>query len=301
MDEQLRLYLAQRATLLTSDDAGLALLKRHDRSLLSSLANGGLAGPLGSREGANTALLEALDEDLHAATLVLEARARIWPGELGRVQSLLVGEPDKETAAWWLAAHYSALPFPESFPQAWSAQVLAAPALLRRESSERLPELWLDWARAIRGEQPVLPVIRALWQASQGLGWETWLAPLLAGADREGVVTTVNWLAGKADDETLVRMMGLSCHSHFLPWLASMRHDARLAKPALREILWLTGRQNQCLHDRQCWGEALSPGLWPVLFRQLPLGFRSRLWPLCGFSIQGATASLQGGQWCAGN
>lgn len=302
MDEELELYLAQRRALLQSDDADLASLKRHDRQLLAAMEEGRLCSPMTHRDGADDALLQALEGDFNTAVLILEARARLWLGELERVQALLIAQAGThDQAAWWLAAHYPKLVCPGAFPVEGRSEFWATQALWRRGREMSVPEPWRGWIRGVSGKGELLPVVQVLWETADSGAWEPWLAPLLAAADQDDAAQAVNWLASRLDDRSLVRVMGLSCQSRFLPWLASMRHDSELAEAALREVRWLGGDCKQRHEGRQCWGEPLSLEIWPSLFRRLPLGFRDRLWHWCGGWTRGAASSLQGGSWCAGN
>ncbi len=301
MNQQLNLHLSQRATLLASDDATLAQLKSHDRKLLAAMELGRLDSPLAQKVLADDDLFQALDADFHGALLMLEARARLWPGELLRVQHRLVARAEDNSAAWWLAAHYSSLPCPYVFPDSWCAQVWAARALHTRGRASMLAEPWQSWALALDGEAALLPVVQSLWEVSDGEQWEPWLAPLQVVADQKQSAAVVNWLAARGDDKLVIQLMGLSCQSRFLPWLANMRHDEALAEAALRELRWLTGGHNRRHEGHQCWGEPLTPEAWAGLFRRLPLSFRGRLWHWCGQTVQGAATSLQGGEWCAGS
>jgi len=301
MDDELTLYLTQRATLLESDDADLAQLKQHDRKLLAALDQGTLDSPLAQREGADEVLLQVLESDIPRNTLLLEARAKIWPGELSRVQQLMLSRGTHTGATWWLAAHYSWLLCPEGFPEEWQHQVWAAQALCRRGQVDLAPEPWRDWIQAMQGQVPVQEVASTLWEVSEGELWEQWLSPLLAVADPDTVSALINWLATRVDDQVLIQMMGRSCQSRFLPWLASIRHNDDLKEAALREVRWLTGGQKQRHQGYQCWGEPLCEEVWPQLFQRVPLGFRDRLWHWCAGAVQGAPTSLQGGQWCAGS
>ena len=52
MEDELVLYLSQRAELITSDDADLAQLRKQDRRLLSAMDRGALDSPLAQRDGA---------------------------------------------------------------------------------------------------------------------------------------------------------------------------------------------------------------------------------------------------------
>lgn len=301
MENDLTMHLAQRQLLLTSDEADLAQLKRHDRELLAAMEQGLLTAPLALEEVSDEAIFEALAEDFEGTVLMLEARARLWPGELLRIQNCLIGNEAGETAAWWLAAHYPALPCPSGFPEPWVSQSWAARALRRRGQEEALPEPWRIWAKAMAGEGEVQPAAEALWALSEGRDWEPWLAPLIAVADNKPAVMLINWLMARVDDQVIIKMMGLSGQSRFLPWLASMQQNAELANTATRELQWLTGGQESHYDGRQCWGREISEEIWPQLFRSVPLGFRGRLWHWCGDRVEGAANSLQGGRWCAGN
>ena len=301
MEDELALYLSQRAELITSDDADLGQLRKQDRKLLSAMDRGTLDSPLARREGANEALLQALEMDPEQNALWLEARDRIWPGELGRVQQLLIAQDGDRGAAWWLAAHYPDLPCPEDFPSAWFSQVWAARALYRRETVDRLPEPWTLWARAQSGELTAKEAAIGLWEAGEGTLWEHWLPRLLVVSDSDGASALINGLASYLTDEELIQLMGMSCQSRFLPWLASFRHDEQLKEVALREVRWLTGDQQKRQQHRQCWGEAVSEAPWQQLFQSLPLGFRGRLWHWCADAVEGAANSLQGGRWCGGS
>ncbi|MEQ6886948.1 hypothetical protein [Salicola sp. Rm-C-2C1-2] len=301
MDDELALYLSQRAELIISDDADLGQLRKQDRRLLSAMDRGALESPLSQREGADEALLEALETDPEQNALLLEARDRIWPGELARVQQLLIAQEGDRGAAWWLAAHYSHLPCPEDFPSAWFAQVWAARALYRRGKIKELPEPWSLWAGAQSGAVSVKETAIALWEAGDGALWEDWLPRLLVASDSDGASALVNGLAPYLTDEELIQLMGMSCQSRFLPWLASFRHDEELKEVALREVRWLSGDQQKRHQGRQCWGEDVSEAPWQQLFQSVPLGFRGRLWHWCADAVEGAANSLQGGRWCAGN
>ncbi|MCH8500241.1 MAG: hypothetical protein LAT63_17370 [Marinobacter sp.] len=301
MDDTLDLYLAQRNTLLADDSATLAQLKAHDRQLLSALDQGQLMLPLAARQVSDEDLFAALDDDLDAALLLVEARARLWPGELMRIQHRLVARAEDSRAAWWLAAHYATLPCPFLFPEQWDAQLWAARALQRRNRESMLPEPWREWALVMGGQRPIQPVVEALWAEGDGQPWESWLAPLLTLVDGKEASALVNWLANHLDDTDLIRVMGLSCQGRFLPWLANMRHNESLADAALREVRWLTGGQSNRFDGQQVWGEHLSQDVCAQLFRRLPLGFRGRLWHWCGGAVQGAATSLQGGEWCLGS
>lgn len=309
MDEDLALYLEQRAILLASDEGDLVSLKRHDRKLLAAMDQCVFISPLTQRQGTDVdqALVEALRTDFDHAVVILEARARLWSGELNRIQALLVPNTDTHRAAWWLAAHYPALEFPQAFPEDWQSQVWAALAILRRGRGDLLPEPWLSWAKVcegkkgFEGKEDVLAVARLLWQASAEEEWEQWLAPLLATSGQDSSARLINWLAGQAEDKTVVRAMGLSCQSRFMPWLASMRHDPKLTDAVLHEIRWLSGDQQQRHEGLQCWGEPLTPEIWRTLFTKVPLSLRGRLWHWCRASTEGAATSLQGGIWCAGS
>lgn len=301
MDEELTLYLSQRAELIASDDADLGQLRQQDRKLLSAMDRGALDSTLTQPVGADEALVEALEADPEQNALLLEARDRVWPGELKRVQELLVEREGDREAAWWLAAHYSELSCPDEFPTQWSAQVWAARALYRRGRIEGLPEPWSLWVRARQGSASAKDVAIRLWETSEGNLWEQWLPPLLVASDAEAVSALVNGLAPHVTDEVLIQVMGMSCQSRFLPWLASIRHDEELKELALREVRWLTGDQQKRHQHRQCWGEEISEAPWQQLFQSLPLGFRGRLWHWCADAVEGAANSLQGGQWCAGS
>lgn len=301
MEDELALYLSQRAELITSDDADLGQLRKQDRRLLSAMDRGALDSPLAHREGADEALLEALEADPEQNALLLEARDRIWPGELARVQQLLIAQEGDRGAAWWLAAHYARLPCPEDFPSAWFSQLWAARALSRRGRIEELSEPWSLWVGAQSGEVSVREAAIALCEAGDGAFWEHWLPCLLVASDSDGASSLVNGLAPYLTDEELIQLMGMSCQSRFLPWLASFRHDEALKEVALREVRWLTGDQQKRHQGRQCWGEDVSEAPWQQLFQSLPLGFRGRLWHWCADAVEGAANSLQGGRWCAGN
>lgn len=300
MDDELAVHLAQRVVLLASDDASLGQLKAHDRKLLAAMERHAFASPIAQREGADAALLAGLETDFENALLIVEARARLWPGELGRVQQMLLASQGGRNAAWWLAAHYPALPCPTDFPGDGKGQVWASRALWRRNMADLLPAPWHAWTQALDGKIAVIAVAQALWLASGPATWQEWLAPLLTVADQDATAELVNWLATQTEDAIVIQVMGLSCQSRFLPWLASMRHNADLADMALREVRWLTGPQQQRHGGLQCWGEPLCADAWPMLFKSLPLGYRQRLWPWCDRNIEGAATSLQGGQWCAG-
>lgn len=303
MDERLTLWLDQRATLLASDESDLASLKRHDRQLLGAMEQRVFKSPLTQQQGAGSdqACIEELLSDFGRRVVILEARARLWPGELGRIQGLLVVNTEAHYAAWWLAAHYPALEFPQVFPDGWQSQVWAACALLRRGRGDLLPDPWSSWAALFSGKGTALAVTRRLWAASDGQAWEQWLAPLMLMQGPDNAADLINWLAGHADDGEVIRAMGLSCQGRFLPWLASMRHDSKYTEAALREIRWLVGDQQQRHEGRQCWGEPLQHDVWGKLFRAVPLSFRDRLWHGCRPSTEGSAGSLQGGRWCAGN
>ena len=301
MDDELALYLSQRAELISSDDADLGQLRKQDRRLLSAMDRGALESPLAQRDGADEALLETLEADPEQNALLLEARDRIWPGELARVQKQLIAQEGDRCAAWWLAAHYAHLPCPEGFPMAWFSQVWAARALYRRGKIEELPEPWSLWAGAQAGQVAVKETAIALWEAGDGMLWEHWLPRLLVASDSDDASALVNALSPHLTDGELIQLMGMSCQSRFLPWLASFRHDEDLKEVALREVRWLTGDQQKRHQGRQCWGEDVSEAPWQQLFQTLPLGFRGRLWHWCADAVEGAANSLQGGQWCTGN
>lgn len=301
MEDELALYLSQRAELITSDDADLGQLRKQDRRLLSAMDRGQLESPLAQREGADEALLEALETDPEQNALLLEARDRIWPGELARVQKQLIAQDGDRGAAWWLAAHYARLPCPEDFPSTWFSRVWAARALYRRGKVEALPEPWSLWVGAQSGKVTAKEAAIALWEAGDGALWEHWLPRLLVASDPDGASALVNGLAPYLTDEELIQLMGMSCQSRFLPWLASFRHDEELKEVALREVRWLSGDQQKRHQGRQCWGEDVSQAPWQQLFQSLPLGLRGRLWHWCGDAVEGAANSLQGGRWCAGN
>lgn len=303
MDEELGLYFSQRTVLLTSDSTGLGQLKSHDRRLLTTMASGILQSSFAQKAGADNDLLEALDAELHTAILLVEARARLWPGELSRIQALLLEMNGAShcSAAWWLAAHYPGLSCPSAFPDHWQNQVWAAQALRRRDMDAVLPEPWLSWSEALREGRSILPAAQALWQAADDTDCRQWLAPLLVVADYDTSTRLINWLAPRTDELLLIKLMGISCQSRFLPWLADMQQNPDLRDAALREVRWLTGDQKLSHLGYQCWGEPLSATVWPRLFRSLPLGFRNRLWHWCWTSIEGAASSFQGGLWCAGN
>lgn len=304
MDVPLRRHLSQRALLLGSDEADLGLLKRHDRSLLVAMERSGQTSTLLQQAGAEQVLMAALKEDLIGAVVILEARARLWPGELRRIQALLLSAPDAAGAAWWLAAHYPALCCPTVFPKPWQDQFWAAQAMRRRGMAASLPEPWFGWAQVLgssggTGLALALPVVKALWHASER-DWKPWLAPLLTITDQNAAVGLVNWLARHLEDRSVIEVMGLSCQSCFLPWLESVGEDPDLAEAARREVQWLTANNRQRHDGRQCWGAPMTPKHFYWLFQRLPLGFRGRLWPWCNDAIQGAANSLQGGAWCAG-
>lgn len=301
MNEQLNLHLLQRATLLASDDATLAQLKNHDRKLLAIMDQGKLDSPIAHKVLMDEDLFQALDADFDGSLLMLEARARLWPGELLRAQHRLVTWEEGNSVAWWLAAHYSSLPCPYVFPESWNAQVWAARALHKRGRASILAEPWHSWALALDGAAALLPVVQSLWERADGEKCESWLAPLMVVADQTQSAAVINWLASRGGDTLVIQLMGWSCQSRFLPWLASMRHDKVLAEPAIRELRWLTGGHNNRYADHQCWGEPLTPEVWAGLFRRLPLSFRGRVWHWCGQAVQGAATSLQGGEWCVGN
>lgn len=303
MDDELALYLDQRAELIASDHATLGQLKQHDRKLLSVMDRGALDSPLVLREGDDEALASMLETDPEHRALLLEARDRLWPGELARVQQLLLEREGDKAGAWWLAAHYSSLPCPEDFPTAWFSQVWAARALYWRNRLEALPEPWMAWAwaRAQSDEVSAEETAVELWQAGEGALWEHWLPPLLVSCDPKGASSLVNALAPHLTDEGVIQLMGMSCQSRFVPWLASLKHDEQLKETALRELRWLTGDQETRHQQRQCWGEPIAQAPWQQLFQLLPLGFRGRLWHWCAGAVEGAATSLQGGQWCAGH
>ncbi|MAL97767.1 MAG: hypothetical protein CL583_04870 [Alteromonadaceae bacterium] len=303
MDEELALFLKQRDTLLASDEGDLVSLKRHDRKLVVAMAQCACASPLTQPPSNSTdqALIEGLQAEFSNTVVILEARARVWLGELGRVQALLLPRPEASQAAWWLAAHYPALALPAVFPDLWKSQVWAAWALLRRDRCDLLPEPWLSWVEVLKGRADAKAVAQSLWQISSGNDWERWFAPLLTTNAEDNATNLVNWLAGRAEDSVVVRAMGLSCQSRFLPWLASMRHDPRHTEGVLREIRWLVGDQQARHEGQQCWGEPLTPVVLSKLFRTVPLSFRDRLWQWCRNSTEGAASSLQGGRWCAGS
>ncbi|WP_404365706.1 hypothetical protein [Marinobacter sp.] len=301
MNDDLKLHLAQRAILLASDDATLAQLRSHDRKLLAAMEQGLLDSPLAGKTLADEDLFRALDKDFAGTLLMLEARARLWPGELLRVQHRLVACTEDSSAAWWLAAHYPSLPCPYVFPERHDAQVWAARALQRRGRTSMLEEPWRSWVSALAGEAALLPVVQALWDLSQGQDWEPWLAPLMVIADQKQSAAVLNWLSIQGDDRLVIQLMGLSCQSRFLPWLANMRRDEALSETVMRELRWLTGGQTSRHEGHQCWGEPLSEESRAGLFQRLPLGFRGRLWHWFGDGVQGAANSLQGGEWCAGS
>ncbi len=224
MENDLTMHLAQRQMLLTSDEADLAQLKRHDRELLAAMEQGLLTAPLTLEEVSDEVILEALAEDFEGTVLMLEARARLWPGELLRIQNCLI-ENVAGGAAWWLAAHYPALPCPSGFPEQWIGQSWAARALRRRGQEDALPDPWRIWAKAMAGGGEVQSAAEALWALSEGKGWEPWLAPLIAVADNKAAML-INWLMARVDDPVIIKMMGLSGQSRFLPWLVSVQQNA---------------------------------------------------------------------------
>ncbi|XOZ32431.1 hypothetical protein ACMDCT_09450 [Halomonadaceae bacterium KBTZ08] len=301
MEDELALYLGQRAELIASDYADLGHLRQHDRKLLAAMDRGALESPLVQREGADEALVATLETDPEQHALLLEARDHFWPGELARVQQLLLEREGGKAAAWWLAAHYASLPCPESFPSAWFSQVWAARALYWRNRADTLPEPWTAWARARSEGVSAVAVAVELWQAGEGALWEHWLPPLLVCCAPKGASSLVNALAPYMTDEEVIKLMGMSCQSRFVPWLTSLQHDEQLKETAHREVRWLTGDQEKRHREPQCWGEAIAQAPWQQLFHTLPLGFRGRLWHWCADAVEGAATSLQGGQWCAGH
>lgn len=300
MDDELKHFLNIRETLLTSDSASVDQLKAHDRQLLVGLLHQTAGHPvLGSSGVEASELAGYLAEDPGGWLCVIEARDRIWPGELARVQDHLLRDSERQGLAWWLAAHYRTLACPSEFPSEFTPQVWAARAFLRRGYAP--PGLWADWYAAIHGDSEPRAVATTLWAEGEGALWRQWLPPVLAAAHDTAITSLINTLAAQVTDETLIAMIGVSGHSRFLPWLASLRHDASLATPALREMRWLVGDREERHGGRQLWGRPLAEVDWQRLFRTLPLGFRDRLWPSCSGWIEGMPYSLQGGQWCAGN
>lgn len=300
MEDELEHFLDIRDTLLVSDSASLDRLKAHDRQLLGHLLKDVTESPaLLSPDTRACELADLLAEQPERRLCVVEARARVWPGELAAVQSSLIHELDHQAIAWWLAAHYRGLACPMDFPDPLTAQVWAARALIRRGYVPPAP--WRDWYAALNHEGDPESVALTLWEASDGALWREWLPPVLAATDDTRVAALINALAPKVSDAVLIAMLGATWHSRFLPWLASFRHDDSLADSALREVRWLVGDREERHPGRQLWGLALDGVDWWRLFRVLPLGFRERLWPACGHWIEGTPVSLHGGQWCPGN
>ena len=300
MEDELEHFLEVRDTLIASDSATTDQLKAHDRQLLGHLL----------REGANSPALLSPDTPVYEMAgllaeaperllCVLEARDRLWPGELEQVQSSLIHEHHHGEVAWWLAAHYRNLACPTDFPEPFTAQVWAARALSLRGYIPPAP--WTDWHAAIQQETCPRAVALTLWETGDGDLWQEWLPPLLAATDDTRVAALINALAPEVTDAALIGILGATSHSRFLPWLASFRHDESLAEPALREVRWLVGDREERHRGRQLWGMPLEEVDWKRLFRVLPLGFRERLWPACGHRIEGTPVSLHGGQWCPGN
>ncbi|MFO7786313.1 MAG: hypothetical protein R6W87_00875 [Halospina sp.] len=300
MEDELDHFLDVRDTLLASDSASPDQLKAHDRQLLGHLLKEGANSPALLSPDAPTSAVASLFADAPERRLcVVEARNRVWPGELERVQSSLIHEQARGDIAWWLAAHYRSLECPTDFPEMFTSQVWAARALTRRGYAPPAP--WADWHAAINRETCPETAALALWEEGDGALWREWLPPMLGAVDDARVAALVNALASRVTDATLVAMLGATWHSRFLPWLASFRHDESLADPALREVRWLVGDREDRHRGRQLWGMPLEQVDWQRLFRVLPLGFRERLWSSCAHRIEGAPVSLHGGYWCPGS
>ncbi|PAU82156.1 hypothetical protein CK501_03120 [Halovibrio salipaludis] len=300
MEDELEHFLDVRDTLLASDSASPDQLKAHDRQLLGHLLKEVTESPaLLSPDTRACELADLLAEQPERRLCVVEARDRVWPGELAQVQSSFIHERGQEAIAWWLAAHYRSLACPTDFPEPFTTQVWAARALIRRGYVPPAP--WGDWYAALNREGDPEAVALTFWEASGGALWREWLPPVLAATDDTRVALLVNALAPRVTDDVLVAMLGATWHSRFLPWLASFRHDESLADSALREVRWLVGDREERHRGRQLWGMALDGVDWKRLFRVLPLGFRGRLWPACGHRIEGTPVSLHGGHWCPGS
>ncbi|MYL26039.1 MULTISPECIES: hypothetical protein [Halomonadaceae] len=300
MEDELEHFLGVRDTLLASDSASPDQLKAYDRQLFGTLAKQAAgASALLSSETDTSEVANLFSAEPGRLLCVLEARDRLWPGELERVHSSLIHEHDHGEIAWWLAAHYRHLACPTDFPETFTAQVWAARALTRRGYIPPAP--WTDWHAAIQQETCPRAVALTLWDTGDGDLWQEWLPPLLAATDDTRVAALINALAPEVTDAALIGILGATSHSRFLPWLASFRHDESLAEPALREVRWLVGDREERHRGRQLWGMPLEEVNWKRLFRVLPLGFRERLWPACSHRIEGTPVSLHGGRWCPGN
>ncbi len=300
MEDELEHFLDVRDTLLASDSASPDQLKAHDRQLPGHLLKEGANPPaLLSPDTPVHELAELFAETPERLLCVLEARDRLWPGELEQVQSSLIHEHGHGEIAWWLAAHYRHLGCPTHFPETFTAQVWAARALSRRGYIPPAP--WSDWHAAIQQEACTETVALRLWETGDGALWQEWLPPILSATDDTRLAPLINALAPEVTDAVLIGILGATWHSRFLPWLASFRHDESLAEPALREVRWLVGDREERHRGRQLWGMPLGEVNWKRLFRVLPLGFRERLWPAYGHCVEGTPVSLHGGQWCPGN
>ncbi|WP_115719844.1 hypothetical protein [Gallaecimonas mangrovi] len=284
-------FFAQRQAMLQSGEADLGLLKLHDRRLLGALAQGQL-GPA-SAQGLDAESLLALLPAHQDAMAFIEARERIWPGELLRLQQALCQLPSGQTLAWWLAGCYPALMLPKS-PGGW----LQARAYWLRQQSATGD--WALWSSAQKGEKPLAKVVVTLWEQSQGQQWQYWLTPLWQQAPTTQVVASINVLAAKVDEITLVNLMGRSHLGRFLPWLGTL-HQQELAEAVLDNQLYLSGGSQKAVAERQCWGEALNAAWLTQLPQQLMLKYRSRLWGLVTPQSRGAPWSLFGGQLCLGS
>ncbi|KAA8982798.1 hypothetical protein, partial [Halospina sp. K52047b] len=110
MEDELEHFLDVRDTLLASDSASPDQLKAHDRQLLGHLLKEDPNSPaLLSPETPAYELAGLLAEEPERQLCVVEARNRVWPGELESVQFSLVYEHNHGDIAWWLAAHYRSL------------------------------------------------------------------------------------------------------------------------------------------------------------------------------------------------
>ncbi|EKE75622.1 hypothetical protein [Gallaecimonas xiamenensis] len=283
-------YFAQRQAMLASHEADLGVLKQHDRRLIGDLAQGQL-GELSNRTMAAEVLLSRVPDPQDAMVLI-EARECLWPGELVRLHQELAQSALGRPLAWWLAACYPAL----ALPQGEGGWQQARACWLRGKGPQGPWELW----HKAKSGQELAAATLALWEQSQGADWQYWLTPLWQQAEEGQVVASINSLAPRVDEQTLVSLMGHSHLGRFLPWLGTLRQP-ELAEVVAENQLYLTGGHPRRLEGRQCWGQQLSGDWLKLAPVQLALKFRDRLWGLANKESRGAPWSLFGGRICLGN
>lgn len=320
--EQMNLLLAQREALLASEDATLAMLHQLDRQLLTQVEHGGGQAPVS--DFSELALDQLLAMPLNEAVLWFEITATLTDADPVQAVGAMVARQPDAPLAWWLAAHYPSVPVDEHFPEAAQLQVLAALAYWRRGRAAELPEPWRHWADVLSAtREPSEDLFDALWlQEDSSDDWKAWFYPLLTRAPDEWQLWMVNWLSARADTQTTVEAMGVSCARRFLGWLeailAGARENKALVEAAGRELRWLKGDRLETpaqergeLDDqrddkpgwwgRQAWGGGLQDQDWQRLLQSLPLAYRNRCWYWRSWCLDGGPGSLFGGRWCPGN